>query len=504
MKKKEWNEGLNHIDPDLVEKYVEQKDRLRQKNKKPKGVWLRLGAIAACFVMILSAVIVVPMLREDDPGIITPPDGTSNDIGVNPGPGTTDDDNRPNIPIVNVQVPSSAPQYYGNESTPSVLDSSAADIATDGISVTARIISILPDTYTFYDDWGQKPYRIIEFEVLRVLRGINMTDSFYFLIPERYMTDFSKYDCFVIKDMGMFGYDHSVLYNQTDGCAEQFDKVIFGSLCTDANYIVGENFKAFKKDGYFDVSLWNANDAWKRATQWIFDYTNPYDSDYTLKQAEEDAKDGFDGREVVLLNTLTGDAATALDFAKNFDNGLFIPDGRGLKLFYVPHTHVTLHRYIGGFATNESVTIFNSDSASWSAAHFSEDDLQKLPDLQSAVASVISALEAGEIMPPHLKNVNQDKLQSSGVFGWYAKTDNGVIGVIRVSWYYKDTALGHYEDDCYFDDAYYIIEYGSDECVPIDKAALSDRIGADYEKSYIYAGEYDEYGKVRDMQVPMP
>lgn len=98
MKKKEWNEGLNHIDPDLVEKYVEQKDRLRQKNKKPKSVWLRFGAIAACFLLIVSAVIVVPMLREDDPGIITPPDGTSNDIGVNSGPGTTDNNN-PNTSI---------------------------------------------------------------------------------------------------------------------------------------------------------------------------------------------------------------------------------------------------------------------------------------------------------------------------------------------------------------------------------------------------------------------
>ena len=69
MKKKEWNEGMNHIDPDLVEKYVEQKDRLRQKNKKPKGVWLRFGAIAACFLLIISAVIVVPMLRDDNIGI---------------------------------------------------------------------------------------------------------------------------------------------------------------------------------------------------------------------------------------------------------------------------------------------------------------------------------------------------------------------------------------------------------------------------------------------------
>ena len=64
MKKKEWNEGLNHIDPDLVEKYVEQKDRLRQKNKKPQGVWLRFGAIAACFLLIVSAVIAVPMLQK--------------------------------------------------------------------------------------------------------------------------------------------------------------------------------------------------------------------------------------------------------------------------------------------------------------------------------------------------------------------------------------------------------------------------------------------------------
>ena len=74
MKKKEWNEGLNHLDPDLVEKYVEQKDRLRQKNKKPKGIWLRFGAIAACFLLIAGAVIVVPRMRGDSPEIIPPRD----------------------------------------------------------------------------------------------------------------------------------------------------------------------------------------------------------------------------------------------------------------------------------------------------------------------------------------------------------------------------------------------------------------------------------------------
>ena len=130
MKKKEWNEGLNYLDPDLVEKHIEQKERLRQKNKKTKSVWLRFGAIAACFLLIVSAIIVVPMLREDDPG-------------VTPGPGTTDN-SRPNIPIVNVQVPSSAPQYYGSEATGD--GGSAAEINTEGVSVIARLIAVLPDT----------------------------------------------------------------------------------------------------------------------------------------------------------------------------------------------------------------------------------------------------------------------------------------------------------------------------------------------------------------------
>ena len=86
MKKKEWNEGLNYLDPDLVEKYVEQKDRLRQKKQKTKGIWLRFGSIAACFLLIVSAVIVVPMLREDEPSFQLPTDINNiiwnTDIGV--------------------------------------------------------------------------------------------------------------------------------------------------------------------------------------------------------------------------------------------------------------------------------------------------------------------------------------------------------------------------------------------------------------------------------------
>jgi hypothetical protein len=66
MKKQEWTAGLDHIDPALVEQYVKQKETLTQKKRK-RSFWLRAGAVAACFALILGAVIVAPLLKEDEP-----------------------------------------------------------------------------------------------------------------------------------------------------------------------------------------------------------------------------------------------------------------------------------------------------------------------------------------------------------------------------------------------------------------------------------------------------
>ena len=70
MRKNQLNEGLNHIDAEIVESYLKQKDRLNQK-RSTRSAWLRFAVIAACFVLIISAVIIPPMLLEDDPR--TPP-----------------------------------------------------------------------------------------------------------------------------------------------------------------------------------------------------------------------------------------------------------------------------------------------------------------------------------------------------------------------------------------------------------------------------------------------
>ena len=67
MKENEFLDGLSNIESDVIERFVLMDNKLKRKaNKtKPTGIWLRFGAIAACFMLIVGVIIVVPMLRGD-------------------------------------------------------------------------------------------------------------------------------------------------------------------------------------------------------------------------------------------------------------------------------------------------------------------------------------------------------------------------------------------------------------------------------------------------------
>ena len=61
MNQKEWNEGLNHLDLDLLEAYTLKKEFLRRKNKNMKRFSLRFGTVAACFALVLmGATLILP------------------------------------------------------------------------------------------------------------------------------------------------------------------------------------------------------------------------------------------------------------------------------------------------------------------------------------------------------------------------------------------------------------------------------------------------------------
>ena len=57
---------------------VYAKTKLKKDRKNTNGIWLRFGAIAACFLLIVSIILAVPMLREDDPGVIPGPLDSNN------------------------------------------------------------------------------------------------------------------------------------------------------------------------------------------------------------------------------------------------------------------------------------------------------------------------------------------------------------------------------------------------------------------------------------------
>ena len=456
MKKQEWNEALNNLDPEIVEKYVLQKDELRQKKRK-KTVWFRAVIIAACLAVVVVCVLVTLILKGNH-----------------------------DLTIIDPQAPSLEPVYYGS---PSSLDL-YGDAYVDGPSVIAEFVEALPDVYTVYGDWGQKEIMLIRMKTVKLLSGSQeMPEEFYYMVPVAFMTDFSLYDSFIIKRMGQASYEYAVLYNKTKGEPEQIHLAMFSYSAYGIG--MGEQFIAFDENGNFDRGLWESNDAWRK-------YSDNYESPGTLDEvAESESSRSNAYRGPNLLKHLSGEAVEALEYIKSFENGIFVPNVKYYLHSFSPEVQFTATRYINGFASNERLFItqdtrIQGDTGSYefSKAHFSEDDLNALPDLRTAITTVADAYNKGRIDPPHIKNYNSLRLSSYGIFGWYAKTDDGVIGIVRVSFCYSGKGV----DGLRLDDAYYIIEYGSKTCEPIDRDALLERLG-ECESTYIYTGEYNERGK---------
>lgn len=464
MKREKWNEGLNYIDEDLVKEFVCKEEAIEERKRK-RSVWLRFGALAACFCLIVSAVVTVfPKLQSKTPGA--------------------------DISFERELTPSDAPGISGDFQ--GVGAGVEAELSSAGISVTATLVETLLDTYTFFDDGEQNEFCLLRMKTVSLLKGQKMTEGFYYLVPADFMIDFSLYDRFVIIDMAQFGYEYSVMYNKTQKSAERLDLVLFGYR-TYGYTLMGENFMAFDAHGNFDERLWKGNERWADAIR------NSTHAD-TLREAEATARAGEGPKFCVQsLKGITGEAADALARITSFENGIYVPYTYSTMLNTSSEFHFGAVRYLNGFATNEEVWISCGDPVSgreWrvtvTKARFDEPEADGLPDLPAAFAALSAAYDRGEITPTHKTNLAQSELFFHEIFGWYAMTDQGVVGIIRIKWRY----IGGINSR--IDDAYYIVENGSAGYTSISRDRLLERIGS-YETTYIYKGEYDENGRC---QVP--
>ena len=174
MKKKQWNEGLNNIDPALVEKYLAQKEALSKK-QKPKNIWLRIGAIAACIVLVLCTVVGAFQIYNrnnggpsNDPIIgdatdkVTDKDGSGDGSQINGGMYDQEEDGpgvdiSPNSPVGDETQTHIGPDEILDGSATNVEEDtllstetgSATDIATEEIAIITEISGEKYSNYEF-------------------------------------------------------------------------------------------------------------------------------------------------------------------------------------------------------------------------------------------------------------------------------------------------------------------------------------------------------------------
>ncbi len=447
------------------------------KPAKPRRIWLRVAAAAACLALVAGFIVADTSTNQ---GRIIK---TRQAVRTTYRPAATD------IASEDMHILSK----YGNLSSNGAgSNPGCALISVSGFFVTAKLVEVLPDTYTFFTDDDQYEFRLLKFRTVKLLRGQEMASEFYFAVPMPLMTDYTRYSSFVIYNMVQRCHESAVVYNKTNDSAERLDLVIFSS---EPFYWMSENFMAFNWLGILDEGLWDSTEEWLEQT------THRSDAPRTVFQAEERVRRRNTNSSCICVQTLdpfAADVPEMLEKVTDFENGIFVeisgPSTLGVN------GNPSFIRYINGFATNEVVTFYMKEYTGEATATckvsknvFDANDLLNLPDLAGAADSVAAKVESGDIAPPHIVGYEDMRLIKRKVYAKYAKTDEGIVGIVHVFFKYSCKTETQGTRFCY-DDAYFIIESGMSECTPIDRDDLLEKFDSD-DNVYIFDGEYDEYGE---------
>ena len=492
MKENEFLDGVSNIESDVVERFVSMDNKLQKKAYKPKskGIWLRFGAIAACFLLIVSAAIVVPMLREEDPGVI-------------PGPGTTDNPvvNHPNyIPIIFDATVS--PEQLNGNSLEFIVGSSVSISGGEntappsfefsyGIAVKAKVVKNHPDKYYKLDtssEYRPTAYRLIQMETIEIINGINVPQYFLYLIPEYVYVDMSVYDSLLIS-MSQIGVENYVLKNATQNRMESFELPVFADY--QDNPELG-NIIAFT-DGIFDESLWQ-NETWRYGYQFADDYLdNPESDDLVVARGDSISevisaiKKQFDewyilanrALTVITLNFKTQEAKDAIEYVKPFANGVF-------SQTYLPYNgngELIFRRYINGCQTEETIKIdLLTEEVTYSEVRYAKEDMVQMENISAHLSE--KAVEYAEQLPPPPHTDPEGKeLVCLNLYAWYVKVDGKLYGVIKTIWRYKEKDNYFIQ---YYDDAYVLYDMSAGTTTDISRDDLVAIIGT----RNVYMGEY--------------
>ena len=439
MKENVFLNGVTSIDPDIVERFISMDNKLQKKvNKsKTKAIWLRLGAIAACFALIISTILIVPMFRDDKPSgppIVDAGTDSDSSIGNNshpkdeetnafPNPDTTDvpsiitpPDNDPPPIIFDATV--SPDKLNGNNSEFIVgsslsISGGSPDSAPPnfqfnrGITVKAKVVKNHPDQYYKLDvssEYSPTPYRLIQMETIEVIYGENVPKYFLYLIQDYVYVDMSVYDSLLIS-MYQQGIENYVLKNITQNQMESFELPLFGDY---QDHPELGNIIAFT-DGIFDESLWQ-NENWLYGYQFARHMLdNPEDSDLVVARGDSESdviskiKKQFSEYNYITtaphcisaLDFKTQAAKDVLEYVKPFVNGVF-------SQTYYANSRILFRRFINGCQTEETISIdLHTEEVTYSETRYTKDDMAKMVNISAHLSEKANEYAEKLPIPPH-------------------------------------------------------------------------------------------------------
>ncbi len=414
MKQEKWNEDLNHLDPDLVETHIPQKDERSQKSKQPKRLWLRLGAIAACLLLIVSVAIVAPML-QDKPIKLT---GKQEITYGEPWSG-------------GLTYITALPPRFNLDTV-----------------VQANVIEVLPDYY--YKPDSDYRYLIARLSIVEVILGDGLPDEILLRFPYYTADVFDGYDTFIFS-LDQIGIENYMLINETTREVTYFPHMFDGG---DLGYGDVIAFNGGKVDtSFFDktdqsVKAFHYKDDFLKMLEDPSAHSYPVGYDTTLEEAKANIRALIQegGIENSARRYITADDIFITDEQKQL-MAYLAPSKNSVFLqrvtCYADRVVASYTRVVNGFLTDEEI-VFNGYYAGLyghdaengnihiSEAAYNEKDLKKMPKL----GKILANMDLSELLPPHIEITDEMQFVSSRATGIYRKVEDQVYGVIQVKWRY--------------------------------------------------------------------
>lgn len=490
MTQNDFLEGMANIDSDIVEAYVRLDSALEQKKAKKKPALVGILSLAACICLIIGALITFPLLLKFVRSRVQAP--MDNEPPATYTPITLDEMLHPGM------ISGSSLEFIVGSSQNS-LGAGGAEAAppkfefrcTSSFIVKATVSECRDDIYCELDvlsDRKPREYRLILMKTEEVISGEGVPAYFLYLMPKHLFTDMSIYESLIIS-MKQIGTEHYTLRNVTQNQVEAAYAPVFGDyqdLPELGNIIAFSN-------GVFDERLWQTE-------SWIYGYQfarfyleNPQSGDLvvsrgasesdTIKEIKSRISESYDAPKVIRLNFESEDAKKAFEYVKPFENGVF---SQRIEM-YSGSPKVIFTRYINGCQTEETVT-FDLSDAEWkvtrSDVSYSKEELGKLENIAARISEKAKEYETKLPVPPHVDPEGK-KLVCLNLYGWYAKSDDKIYGIIKTTWIYLEYKE-EYRIIKYYDDSYTLYDIGSETMREISRDELATIFGP----RNLYKGEY--------------